>query len=115
MASPQVRLSTVRAPRPARPRRTEKRRPGSLWYALHLPQLQALPESRRRQYLLALAGLMEACSSDIGLHETALVCEVRSALRYFGGIEAIHEKLSGAIRRQLREWELPEDLSHAAA
>ncbi|MYA67442.1 MAG: DNA polymerase Y family protein [Gammaproteobacteria bacterium] len=115
MASPQVRLSTVPAPRPARPRRTEKRRPGSLWYALHLPQLQALPESRRRQYLLALAGLMEACSSDIGLHETALVCEVRSALRYFGGIEAIHEKLSGAIGRQLREWELPEDLSHAAA
>ena len=115
MASPQVRLSTVPAPRPARPRRTEKRRPGSLWYALHLPQLRALPESRRRQYLLVLAGLMEACSSDIGLHETALVCEVRSALSYFGGIEAIHEKLSGAIRRQLREWELPEDLSHAAA
>ena len=115
MASPQARLSTVPAPRPARPRRTEKRRPGSLWYALHLPRLQALPESRRRQYLLVLAGLMEACSSDIGLHETALVCEVRSALRYFGGIEAIHEKLSGAVRRQLREWELPEDISHAAA
>ena len=110
MASPQVRLSTVSAPRAAR-----LPRPGKLWYALHLPQLWALPESRRRQYLLILAGLMEACSSDIGLHETALVCEVRSALRYFGGIEAIHERLAGAVRRQLREWELPEDLSHAAA
>lgn len=115
MASPQVRLSTVPAPRPARPRRTSIPRSGSLWYALHLPRLQALPEPRRRQYLLVLAGLMEACSSNIGLHEAALVCEVRSALRYFGGIGAIHEKLSAAIRRQLREWELPEDLSHAAA
>lgn len=118
MASPQTRLSTVSAPRPARARQAEQRteqRPGSLWYALHLPPLQALPESRRRQYLFALAGLMQACSSDISLHETALVCEVRSALRYFGGIEAIHEKLSGAIRRQLREWELPEELFHAAA
>ena len=114
MASPQARLSTAVAPRRARTRQTGKQR-GSLWYALHLPRLQALPESRRRQYLLVLAGLMEACSSDISLHETALVCEVRSALRYFGGIEAIHERLSGAIKRQLREWELPEDFSHAAA
>ena len=114
MASPQVRLSTVSAPRPARPRQGEKQR-DSLWYALHLPQLRALPESRRRQYLLVLAGLMETCSSDISPHETALVCEVRSALRYFDGIEAIHAKLSKSIGRQLRDWELPEDLSHAAA
>ena len=114
MVSPQVRLSMASAPCPARPRQGGKQH-GGLWYALHLPQLRALPESRRRRYLLELAGLMEACSSDISPHETALVCEVRSALRYFDGIEAIHQKLSKAIRRQLREWELPEDLSHAAA
>ena len=114
MASSQARLSPAFAPRPAPPRRGGKQ-PESLWYALHLPQLQALTESRRRQCLLALAGLMESYSSDINLHETALVCEVRSALRYFGGIDAIHEKLGAAIKRQLREWELPKEFSHAAA
>lgn len=114
MASPQARLPAASAPRQDRPHQRGKQ-PGNLWYAMHLPRLQALPESRRRRYLLVLAGLMETCSSDISLHEAALVCEVRSALRYFGGIEAIHERLAGAIKRQLREWELPEDFSHAAA
>ena len=89
--------------------------PQSLWYACHLPWLRTLPEFRRRQCLSALAGLLEDCSSDIRLDESALVCEVRSALRYFGGLGAIHEKLGAAITQRLREWGLPDAFSHAAA
>lgn len=99
---------------PASPRQDGKQSE-SLWYALYLPQLQALPESRCQRCLLALAGLMQNCSSDIRLHEAALVCEVRSALRYFGGLGVIHEKLGVDVKRQLREWELSEEFSHAAA
>ena len=72
--------------------------PQSLWYACHLPWLRTLPEFRRRQCLSALAGLLEDCSSDIRLDESALVCEVRSALRYFGGLGAIHENLAPPSR-----------------
>ncbi len=89
--------------------------PENLWYVCHLPWLRTLPDFRRRRCLSTLAGLLEDCSSDIRLDEAALVCEVRSALRYFGGLEAIHEKIGAAIRGRLREWGLPGEFSHAAA
>ncbi len=114
MISPQPCPSAVFTPLPVRPRQSGKR-PEALWYALYLPQLRALPAARRHRCLLAVARLMRNYSADIRLDETALICEVRSALRYFGGAAVIHEKLGADVRPRLRQWELPEEFCHAAA
>ena len=96
-------------------RQKSKQQRNSLWYALHLPQLSTLPESRQDKLLNELAALAQNVSSGVSIHPQALICEVRSSLKYFGGIDAIHERLQQAISKRLRELELPAHFLYAAA
>ena len=86
----------------------------SLWYALYFPQLTELNEIERESYLNQLAVLLKGVSSNITIKKQAIVCEVRSSLRYFDGIDNIHEIIKESIESKLRELELPEYFSHAA-
>lgn len=92
--APVIRLP-LPAPRPRNAPKTGSRPP--LWYALHFPQLGALSDSRRREVLRALASRAESVSATVSLHERALVCEVRSSLRYFGGLDSLHRHLEAPL------------------
>jgi len=87
----------------------------SLWYALYVPELAGLPEAVRQQHLEQLAPLATAVSSSISFHPGALVFEIRSSLRYFGGIDILHEKLASAITRQLQDRGLSGRFLYAAS
>jgi len=87
----------------------------TLWYALYFPQLATLDEVRQQQYLKLLAGLVESISSTVSYQPLALVCEIRSSLKYFGGMNAIHDKLSPLLKQQLEEWQLTSHFSYAAS
>jgi len=86
-----------------------------LWYALYFPQLAELPEPKQQAILNELAGLAQSISSTVSLHPLALICEVRSSLKYFGGIEAIHDKLKTSIGQYLQQQGLPDHLLYAAS
>ncbi len=87
----------------------------SLWYALYLPQLGELPESLQKTHLNQLASLAQDVSSTVSFHPQALICEIRSSLRYFSGIDNIHNKLHESVAGQLRKWDLPEQFLYAAS
>lgn len=101
--------------RPDQQQQTTPRRRSSLWYALYLPQLTELNEAQQDRTLKKLAGLMESVSSTVSFHPQALICEIRSSLKYFGGIETIHEKLQKLISPALQEMELDERFFYAAS
>lgn len=86
----------------------------NLWYALFFPQLAELSEVRQEQILRQLAGLVETVSSTVSFHPQALICEVRSSLKYFGGIDAIHDKLKTLLAPALQQHELPDLFLYAA-
>lgn len=73
----------------------------SLWYALYFPQLHRLDNQLQKEALTHLAGIAESISSTVSFHELALVCEIRSSLSYFGGINPLHEKLKAPIEKAL--------------
>lgn len=73
----------------------------SLWYALYFPQLHPLDSQLQKEALTCLAGIAESISSTVSFHELALVCEIRSSLSYFGGINPLHEKLKKPIEKAL--------------
>ena len=87
----------------------------SLWYALYLPQLASLEPQQQKKYLDQLADHMQSVSSTVSFHPQALVCEVRSSLKYFSGIDVIHEKLQKLITLQLLQWDLSEGFLYAAS
>ena len=80
-----------------------KLRRGNLWYALYLPQLAELDDANQTQILNTLANLITSVSSTVGLHPQSLIFEIRSSLRYFGGINNIHEKLKNLVTPILQE------------
>ena len=86
----------------------------SLWYALYFPQLTELNETQRESHLSQLAVLVKEVSSNITIQKQAIVCEVRSGLRYFDGIDNIHRILKDPIESKLRELKLPKYFSYAA-
>ena len=86
----------------------------SLWYALYFPQLKKLNETQKQNYLSQLAVLVENVSSNITIQKQAIVCEVRSSLRYFDGIDNIHKVLKEPIESKLEELELSKYFSYAA-
>ena len=93
----------VTAPRP-RPTESRKRSPHSpLWYALYFPQLESLTERQRQEALQRLAGQAHDISATVSYHDCALVAEVRSSLKYFGGLQAIHQTLHPALSECLKE------------
>ena len=87
----------------------------SLWYALYFPQLSELSESQQAQILTELAGLAENVSATVSFHSQALVCEIRSSLRYFGGIDNIHSKLQSLIVPALQNRSLGDSFLYAAS
>ena len=87
----------------------------SLWYALYFPQLSELSESQQTQILTELAGLAENVSATVSFHSQALVCEIRSSLRYFGGIDNIHSKLQSLIVPALQNRSLGDSFLYAAS
>ncbi|GJM12963.1 MAG: hypothetical protein DHS20C12_13660 [Pseudohongiella sp.] len=93
----------------------QRKKSNSLWYALYLPQLEELDSSQQDKYLEQLAGHMQSVSSTVSFHPQALICEVRSSLKYFSGIDVIHEKLQKLIRAQLQQWSLADDFLYAAS
>lgn len=93
---------------------TRRAQTNSLWYALYLPQLAEFDPQRQKKYLNTLAGHMQNVSSTVSFHPLALVCEVRSSLKYFAGIDVIHERLQELITEQLRQWGLAETFAYAA-
>ena len=96
-------------PAKSRPRRQ------SLWYAIYFPQLSELSESQQTQILTELAGLAENVSATVSFHSQALVCEIRSSLRYFGGIDNIHSKLQSLIVPALQNRSLGDSFLYAAS
>lgn len=86
-----------------------------LWYALYFPQLGELDTTRQEASLNDLARLAQNVSSTISLHPLALVCEIRSSLKYFSGIDAIHDRLQQPISDQLAKWNLPRHFLYAAS
>ena len=80
-----------------------KLRKGNLWYALYLPQLAKLDDKNQTQVLNTLANLITSVSSTVSLHPQSLICEIRSSLKYFGGINNIHEKLKNLVTPILQE------------
>lgn len=93
----------------------KRTRPNSLWYALYLPQLKELDSAQQKKYLDQLAGHMQSVSSTVSFHPLALVCEIRSSLKYFTGIDVIHQKLQKLIEKQLRQWNLTDSFFYAAS
>lgn len=89
--------------------------PHSLWYALVFPQLADLPASLQQERLQVLAGLATEVSSAVSFHSRSLVLEIRSSLRYFGGIERLHATLLPLLVRQLDEWGLEGRFLYGAA
>jgi len=87
----------------------------SLWYALYLPQLSELDSTQQKKYLDQLASHMQSVSSTVSFHPQALICEVRSSLKYFAGIDVIHQKLQKLIEKQLQQWGLADDFFYAAS
>ena len=94
---------------------TRRSRSNSLWYALYLPQLEELDSTQQKKYLDQLADHMQGVSSTVSFHPQALICEVRSSLKYFAGIDVIHQKLQKLIEEQLQQWGLADDYFYAAS
>jgi len=94
--------------------KAQSKKPTSLWYAVYFPQLAELSESQQDEQLNVLAALLENISATVSFHPQALICEIRSSLKYFGGIEAIHNKLKGPLAEQLKQLALPEYFLYAA-
>ena len=86
----------------------------NLWYALFFPQLLELTDSQQQKILHELAALVESVSSTVSFHPQALICEVRSSLNYFGGIDSIHDKLKTLITPALVKHQLAEKFFYAA-
>lgn len=94
---------------------TRRTKSNSLWYALYLPQLRELDSTQQKKYLTQLAELMQSVSSTVSFHPQALICEIRSSLKYFAGIDAIHQKLQKLFEEQLQQWNLVDDFFYAAS
>ena len=116
--SPAAAGKVVQLPGRARkppPVATGKQQPRSLWYALYLPQFAALAEKLQQQRLAQLARLAAEVSSSVSFHPGSLVFEIRSSLRYFGGIDNLHERLAPRVAKQLQDWGLEAQFHYAAS
>jgi protein ImuB len=89
--------------------------PRALWYALHFPQLTELDNSD--QYAIKeFASLCMQVSDHISIVcDDALVVEIRSSLKYFGGINRIRRALQISLQNRLQEWSLPTTYHEAAS
>lgn len=107
--------SRERTPGQQSGKRPAIRNRNNLWYALYFPQLIQLGKLQQDRYLNELAGLVQSVSSTISFHPLTLVCEIRSSLKYFAGIDVIHNKLQQRLGEQLQAWGLASDFLYAAS
>ena len=70
----------------------KRSRSKNLWYALYFPQLRELDSTQQKKYLDQLAGHMQSVSSTVRLPPQALITEIRISVKYFSGIDVIHQK-----------------------
>ncbi len=80
-----------------------------------MKELESIPVEQQDKYLHGLAALAGNLSSTVSFHTQALVFELRSSLKYFGGINAVHARLGELICPQLKIWQLPEKFLYAAS
>ncbi len=103
------------APAPqSRTQPASSRKRFALWYALYFPQLETLAEKPRQEALQQLAGQAQNISATVSYHDCALVAEIRSSLKYFGGLQAIHESLQAPLQQCLAELQLSSEYGYAA-
>ncbi len=87
----------------------------SLWYAVCFAYLQQPGSAEDYQRLQQLAELILQLSARVSLQPPdSIVFEVRSSLRYFGGIANIRNRLQLLLHTQLEHWGLDTDFYHAA-
>lgn len=88
----------------------------TLWYALCVPQLGENTDLYQHPRQMAtLARLCQRFSDTVSLEEPdAVLFEVRSTLRYFGGISNIRRQLDALLSEQLAQWQW-HDLYHQSA
>jgi len=92
----------------------------SLWYAVYFPQLtdtnKLQSDLENKMRLRQLAELIGELSARISLAPPdGIVFEVRSSLRYFGGIRNIRSQLQQLLEQQLQSWGLDSHFFHSAA
>jgi protein ImuB len=87
----------------------------SLWYALYFPQLEQFSADQQRRLLKVLAEEVNQVSATVSYHPQTLVAEVRSSLKYFGGLKALHQHLQPLLQQRLNALELPGTCHYAAA
>ncbi|MEX0618106.1 MAG: DNA polymerase Y family protein [Pseudohongiellaceae bacterium] len=96
----------------------QARRQQALWYALYFPQLHPKPdglsESQQQALLRELAAVVENVSSLISIHPQALVFEIRSSLKYFGGADLLHRHLKPLLEKKLTDLNLAPTFHYAA-
>ncbi|MDO9519136.1 MAG: hypothetical protein Q7L19_02850 [Pseudohongiella sp.] len=80
--------------------------PRSLWYALYFPQLTE--ENNSDQHMIKeLAGVCLQVSDHIAIVSgNAIVLEIRSSLKYFGGVSRIRQTIQVALQARLQQWDL---------
>ena len=110
----------IKLPRPSKKAESKnflqnKKKRNGLWYALYFPQLEKLSKPRQENLLNELAASIRQVSSEISFHSMALVCEIRSGLKYFGGIEEVHNKLAPLLTALLQQRGLPHYFLYAAS
>ena len=78
----------------------------ALWYAVCFPQLsQYSSETKIAERLQQVAAMLGQISSSVSIQAPdALVFEVRSSLRYFGGIRNIRRQLQTLLQPLLTSW-----------
>ena len=86
----------------------------SLWYCLYLPQLSAVAADEQRECLDSLAQLAQQFSSAISLQPQAVVFEIRSGLKYFGGAESLHASFKERVLALLATRSLSPEFAYAA-
>lgn len=109
----------ISLPLPARPAQPPQQAPlrktSPLWYALYFPQLPPTATSQQDARLRELAGHVTSVSSTVSYHPQALVAEIRSSLRYFGGLDALHRHLQQTLQPCLDTLQLDSICYYAAA
>lgn len=103
--------------RPVQPpaNRTVAQLSRSLWYALYFPQLSDthLSDQQKIQQLACLC--LQASDHIAIVREDVLVLEIRSSLKYFGGLKYLRQTLRTSLQSQLQQWQLPDNYCDAVS
>ena len=74
----------------------------SLWCALFFPYLQKAHTLEQKKHIFELAKTINKFSSTITIESATIIFEIRSSLRYFGGIKKIVAKIDFSVKEKLK-------------